>query len=51
MPTDLKETADDVDDDSRAIRYDYKASLVGSAHQFKLTDRGLAWEVAGRSGV
>ncbi len=51
MPTDLKQTADQADDDSRAIRYDYKASLVGSAHQFELTDQGLAWEAAGRSGV
>ncbi|MCW5705399.1 MAG: hypothetical protein KIT82_22805 [Bradyrhizobium sp.] len=33
------------------MRYDYKASLVGSAHQFELTDQGLAWEAAGRSGV
>ena len=34
-----------------AIRYAYKASLVGSAHQFELTDAGMSWRVAGRSGV
>ncbi len=31
--------------------YVYKASLVGSAHRFELTDRGLGWHVAGKSGV
>jgi hypothetical protein len=31
--------------------YVYKASLIGSAHRFELTDDGLAWHVAGRSGV
>ena len=34
-----------------AARYAYKASLVGAAHQFELTERGLSWRVAGRSGV
>ncbi|PAY04376.1 hypothetical protein CK489_34630 [Bradyrhizobium sp. UFLA03-84] len=34
-----------------AVRYAYKASLVGSAHQFELTEDGLAWRIAGRSGV
>src|SRR6202451_4469613 len=33
------------------VRYAYKASLMGSAHQFELGDDGLAWRVAGRSGV
>ena len=32
-------------------RYSYKASLVGAAHQFELTDLGLSWRLAGRSGV
>jgi hypothetical protein len=32
-------------------RYAYKASLIGSAHQFELTDTGLSWHIAGRSGV
>jgi hypothetical protein len=30
--------------------YAYKASLIGSAHQFELTDRGLSWNVGGRQG-
>jgi hypothetical protein len=32
-------------------RYAYKASLIGSAHRFELTDEGLSWHVAGRSGL
>jgi len=33
------------------IRYGYKASLIGAAHRFELTDQGLSWRVAGRSGL
>jgi hypothetical protein len=33
------------------LHYAYKASLIGSAHQFELTDAGLSWQIAGRSGV
>jgi len=33
------------------VRYAYKASLMGSAHQFELRDDGLSWRVAGKSGV
>jgi hypothetical protein len=36
---------------SSGIRYAYKASLVGSAHQFELTGEGLSWRIAGKSGV
>jgi hypothetical protein len=38
-------------EDAPATRYAYKASLIGSAYQFELTDRGLSWRVAGKSGV
>lgn len=31
--------------------YAYKASLIGSAHRFELTDEGLSWQIAGRSGL
>jgi hypothetical protein len=31
--------------------YAFKASLVGSAHQFELTDKGLSWKISGRTGV
>jgi hypothetical protein len=33
------------------VRYAYKASLIGSAHQFELTDQGLSWQVGSKSGV
>ncbi|WP_249159742.1 hypothetical protein [Bradyrhizobium tropiciagri] len=49
MPTDLQDRADAGEGD--AVRYAYKASLIGSAHQFELTDAGLSWRIAGRSGV
>ena len=42
----------DLSDEAIAgIRYAYKASLIGAAHQFELTGDGLSWRVAGRSGV
>jgi hypothetical protein len=31
--------------------YAYKASLVGAAQQFELTDRGLSWRVGSQSGL
>ena len=34
-----------------ATSYAYKASLIGSAHRFELTEEGLAWHIAGRSGL
>jgi len=33
------------------VRYAYKASLVGAARQFELTDAGLSWRVSGKSDV
>jgi hypothetical protein len=33
------------------ISYAYKASLIGAAHQFELTDGGLSWRFAGRAGI
>ncbi|MFO1109826.1 MAG: hypothetical protein U1E61_11625 [Bradyrhizobium sp.] len=51
MPTDLNKPSDDEDDVSSGRRYAYKASLIGSAHQFELTDKGLSWKISGRSGM
>jgi hypothetical protein len=34
-----------------AARYAYKAYLIGAAHQFELTDEGLSWRIAGKSGL
>jgi hypothetical protein len=39
------------DEGGAATHYAYKASLIGSAHEFDLTDAGLSWRAAGRSGV
>jgi hypothetical protein len=33
------------------VRYAFKAALIGAAHQFELSDEGLSWRVAGKSGV
>ncbi|WFU15031.1 hypothetical protein [Bradyrhizobium sp. CB3481] len=38
-------------DSSPGTRYTHRASLVGSAHAFELTDQGLSWEARGRSGM
>ena len=45
MPTDLPSA------NESSLRYAYKASLMGSAHLFELTDRGLSWKISGRSGI
>ena len=37
--------------DQAGLRYAYKASLIGRAHRFELTEQGLAWHIAGRSGL
>jgi hypothetical protein len=31
--------------------YAYKASLIGSAHRFELTEEGLSWHIAGRTAL
>src|SRR6202035_4635704 len=33
------------------VRYAYKASLIGAAYQFELTDDGLSWRIAGKTGL
>ena len=45
MTTDLSNKA------GAGVRYAYKASLIGAAHQFELTDAGLSWRIGGKSGV
>ena len=51
MPTSLPNQAAIPGEGAPETRYAYKASLIGSAHQFELTDAGLSWRIAGRSGV
>src|SRR6478735_5792596 len=31
--------------------YAYKASLIGSAHRFELTEEGLSWHIPGRTSL
>jgi hypothetical protein len=45
MPIDL------LNQTATPTRYAFKASLIGAAHQFELTDEGLKWRMAGKSGV
>ena len=42
---------DDIGERAPVTRYAYKASLIGSAHQFELTDDGLSWRIGSKSGV
>ena len=42
-------TTDLLDQTAITTRYAFKASLIGAAHQFELTDEGLNWRVAGKS--
>ena len=49
LPTTLQDRSEA--GEGTPLRYAYKASLVGSAHQFELTEDGLSWRIAGRSGV
>src|SRR3954471_4452700 len=49
----LQSLADDAMDDmpvAPGSRYAYKASLIGSAYEFELTEPGLKWRAAGKSG-
>jgi hypothetical protein len=36
---------------SPAAAYAFKASLIGAAHRFELTEEGLSWRIGGKSGV
>ena len=49
MPTSATDEAEG--EGARPTSYTYKATLVSSAQQFELTDAGLSWRIAGRSGV
>lgn len=51
MPTSLPNTPAISGEGAPDTRYDYRASLIGSAHRFELTDAGLSWEISGRSGL
>jgi hypothetical protein len=47
----LQNPATTAADGAPGTRYAYKASLIGAAHLFELTDAGLSWRIAGKSAV
>jgi hypothetical protein len=49
--SDLQEQPTTLAQVSSGAHYAFKPSLMGAAHQFELTDDGLSWRLAGRSGV
>jgi hypothetical protein len=51
LPEPLPDEATLSPDVAPALNYAYKASLIGAAHRFELTDDGLSWRVASKSGV
>jgi hypothetical protein len=50
LPTSIPEKAA-AGESAVATHYAYKASLIGSAHEFELTGNGLSWQARGKSGV
>jgi hypothetical protein len=49
--SDLQEQSTKSEQVGAGAHYAFKPSLMGAAHQFELTDGGLSWRLAGRSGV
>jgi hypothetical protein len=49
--SDLQEQSTKSEQVAAGAHYAFKPSLMGAAHQFELTDGGLSWRLAGRSGV
>jgi hypothetical protein len=47
----LQDQATTAADGAPLVRYGFKASLIGGAHRFELTDQGLSWQIAGKSGI
>jgi hypothetical protein len=47
----LHEQSTKIEQAPAGAHYAFKPSLIGAAHQFELTDGGLSWRLAGRSGV
>jgi hypothetical protein len=51
LPEPLPDQATIPADPAPALGYAYKASLMGAAHRFELTDQGLSWRIAGKTGL
>jgi len=49
--SDLQEQSTKNQQLAAGAHYAFKPSLMGAAHQFELTDGGLSWRLAGRSGL
>src|SRR5215475_15351149 len=47
----MQESTTASEQDAPGTSYVYKASLIGAAHQFRSTEEGLSWRIAGRSGT
>jgi hypothetical protein len=46
-----RQTPTDPESNAGPMHYAYKASLIGSPRRFELTEKGLSWRLAGRSGL
>ena len=51
MPDGLQDQATISAQPAPVARYAFKASLIGGAHRFELTEQGLSWQISGKSGV
>jgi hypothetical protein len=51
QPLEVSKSGQPPDQGLTGSRYAYRASLVGAAHRFELTDDGLSWHDGGKSAV
>jgi hypothetical protein len=51
QPLEVSKSSPPPDRDLTGCRYVYRASLIGAAHRFELTDDGLSWHAGGKSAV
>jgi hypothetical protein len=51
QPLEVSKSGQPPDQDLAGSRYAYRASLIGAAHRFELTDDGLSWHAGGKSCV
>jgi hypothetical protein len=51
QPLEVSKSGQRLDPDVAGSRYAYRASLIGAAYRFELTDEGLSFDAGGKSGV
>jgi hypothetical protein len=51
LPEPLQNPTTPAAESAAGVHYAYKASLIGAAHLFELTNDGLSWRIAGRAAV